>query len=60
MHNPKVVKSPIVNDCLKLKMYGHIKPQLVPNFLLHVSARELHNNLVSDIDNGGLKEARYE
>ena len=51
MHNPQVVQSSIVNDCTEL--------QLVPKLLLQVSVRELHNNLVSDTDNGGLKEARY-
>ena len=29
MHNPKVVKSPIVNDFLKVKINGHTEPQLV-------------------------------
>ena len=36
------------------------EPQLVPNFLLQVSVRELHNSLVSDPHDGGLKDARYE
>ena len=36
------------------------EPQLVPKLLLHVSVRELHNSLVSDPNNGGLKEARDE
>ena len=35
---------------------GHTKPQLVPKFLLQVYVRELHNNLVSDTDDGGIKE----
>ena len=39
-------------------MDGHTEPQLVPKLLLQVSVRELHNNLVSDTDYGGLKEAR--
>ena len=34
--------------------------QLVPKLLLHVSVRELNNNLVIDINYGGLKDARYE
>ena len=58
MHHPKVEQSPIVNDCLKVKIDGHTEPQLVPKLLLHVSVRELHNNIVSNIDDGGLKEAR--
>ena len=58
MHHPQVVQSPIVNDCLKVKIDGHTEPQLVPKLLLQVSVRELHNNLVSDTEDGGLKEAR--
>ena len=38
----------------------HIEPQLVPKFLLLVSVRELHNILVSDQNDGGLKDARDE
>ena len=60
MHHPKVVQSTIVNDCLKVKIDGLTEPQLVPKLLLQVSFRELHNDLVSNTDNGGLKEARYE
>ena len=55
MHHPQVLQSPIVNDCLKVKNDGHTEPQLAPKLLLHVSVRELHNNLVSDTENGGLK-----
>ena len=58
MHNPQVVQSPIVNDCLKVNIDGHTEPQLVSKLLLHVSVRELHNSLVSDPVDGGLKEAR--
>ena len=37
-----------------------IEPQLVPKLLLQVSVRELHNSLVSDPNDGGLKDARDE
>ena len=47
IRHPEVVQSPIENDCLKFKMYGYTEPQLFPKLLLHVSVRELHNNLVS-------------
>ena len=60
MHHPQVLQSPVVNDCLKVKIDGHTKPQLVPKNLLHVSVWELHNNLVSATIYGGLKEAKYE
>ena len=60
MHHPKVVQSPIVNDFVKVKIDGHTEPQLVPKLLLHVSVRELNNNLVSATIFGGLKEARDE
>ena len=60
MHHTQVVKSPIFNDCLKMKIDGHTEPQLVPKLLLQVSVREVYNNIVIDTDNGGLKEARDE
>ena len=46
MSHPQVVQSPIANDCLKVKIDGYTEPQLVPEFLLHVSGRELHKNIV--------------
>ena len=52
------MQSPIANDCLKVKIDGYTEPQLVPEFLLHVSVRELHNNLVRATIYDGLKEAR--
>ena len=57
MHHPKFVKSPIFNDFLKLNIDGHTEPQLVPKLLLKVSVRELHNRLVSDSVDRGIKEA---
>ena len=36
------------------------EPQLFPKLLLQVSVRELHNILVSDTNDGGLKDDRYE
>ena len=37
---------------------GHTGPQIFPKLLLQVSVRELHNSLVSDPVDGGIKEAR--
>ena len=37
MHHPQVLKSPIVNYCLKVKNDGQTEPQLVPKLLLHLS-----------------------
>ena len=51
------MQSPILNDCLKVKIDGYTEPQLVPKLLLRVSIRELHNNLVSATKDGGLQEA---
>ena len=34
--------------------------KLVPRLLLQVSVRELHNSLVSDPNDGGLKDSRDE
>ena len=36
------------------------EPQLVTKLLLRVSVRELHNSLVSDPNDGGLKDAKDE
>ena len=58
MHHPQVVQSQIFNDCLKVKIDDHSEPQLVPKTLFHVSAIELHNNLIIAKIYGGLKEAR--
>ena len=51
------MKSPIANDCLKVKIDGYTEPQLVPKLLFRVSIREPHNNLVEDTKDVGLKEA---
>ena len=58
--HPQVVRSPISNDCLKVMFDDHTEPQLVPNFLLQVFVRELHNSLVSDTNDGGIKDSRDE
>ena len=41
-------------------LYDQTEPQLVPTLLLQVSVRELHNILVSDPNDGGLKNANDE
>ena len=58
MRHPQVLQLPIFNHCLKFNIYGHTRPQIVPKLLLQVFIRELHNSLVSEPDDGGLKEAR--
>ena len=58
LQHPQVIQSPIANDCLKLYIDGQAEPQLVPKLLLHVSAIELYNSMVSLPEEGGLKEAR--
>ena len=58
MYHTQVVESPIANDCLKVKIDGYTEPQLVPKSLLQVSAKEFHNNLVSNKKCDGIKEAR--
>ena len=37
---------------------GQTEPQLVPKLLLQVAVREPHKILVSDPNDGGLKDAR--
>ena len=58
--HPQVVQSPISNDCLKVMLDDQTEPQVVPKFLLEVSVIELHNSLVSDNNDGGMKDARGE
>ena len=59
MNYPKVLRSPIFKYCLKVNIDGHTKPPNFPQLLLQVSVQELHNSLVSDPVDSGLKEARY-
>ena len=54
------MKLPIINDFLKVKIDGHTETQLVPKYLLQVSVREIHNNIVSAKIYCGIKESRYE
>ena len=58
--HPQVFQSQYSNDCLKVLLDDHIEPQLVPKLLLQVSVIELHNILVSDTNDSGLKDARDE
>ena len=58
--HPQIVKCPVSNYCLKVIYDDHTEPQLVPKLLLQVYVRELHNSLVSDPNDGGLKDARDE
>ena len=58
--HPQIFQSPISNYCLKVVLYDQTEPTLVPKILLQVSVRELHNSLVSDPNDGGLKDARDE
>ena len=55
--HPQVVQSPISNDCLKFMLDDQTEPQLVPKLLLQVSVREIHNSLLSDPNDVGLKDA---
>ena len=52
------MQSPVFNDYLKLNIDGHTIPQFFPKLLLWVYVRELHSSLVSDPEDGVLKEAR--
>ena len=51
-------QSPISNYCLKVIFDDQTEQKLVPKLLLQVSARELYNILVSDPNDGGIKDAR--
>ena len=58
--SPKVVQFPISDDFLKVMFDDQTEPQLVPKFLLQLSVILLHNILVSDPNDGGLKNSRDE
>ena len=55
--HPQVVQSPISNDSIKFMLDDQTEPQLIPKLLLQLSVRELHNSLVSDPNDGGLKDS---
>ena len=52
--HPQVVKSPILNYCLKVIYDDQTEPQMAPKWLLQISVRELHNRIVRDQNDGGL------
>ena len=54
--HPQVVQSPISNAFLKVMLDDQSEPQLVPKLLIQVSVRELHNILLSDLNNGGIRD----
>ena len=56
----KVIQSPISNYCLKVIFDDQTEPQRVPTLLLQVSVREIHHSLVSDPNDGGMKDVRDE
>ena len=58
--NPQVVQSTISNGCLKVMFDDQTESQLVPKLLPQVFVRELHNNLISDPNDGDLKYDRDE
>ena len=53
------MKSPTANNFLKVSIDSYYEPQLVSKLLLQVSVRELHNIIVINPEEGGLKEAGY-
>ena len=55
--HPQVFQPTISNYCLKVMFDDETKLELVPELLLQVSIRELHNSLVGDPNYGGLKDA---
>ena len=58
MNHPQVVQSPIIHDRLKVNIYSHAELHIILKLLLQVSVRELHNSLVIDTKDGGLKEKK--
>ena len=56
--HPQVFQSPICNNGLKVLLDDQTEPQKFSKLLLQVSVREIHNSLVSDPNDGGIKDAR--
>ena len=54
------MQSLISNDCLKVIFDDQTELQMDPKLLPKVSVRELYNSLVSNPNDGGIKEARDE
>ena len=52
------MQSSISTYCLKLSIDNQAEPQLVPKLLLKVSVIELHNSMMSTIEEEGTNEAR--
>ena len=59
-HHHQVFQSPISRYCLEVMLDYQTEPQLVPKLLLKVFVIELHNSLVIDPNDGGIKDARYQ
>ena len=58
LQHPQVVQSPRANYCIKLSINIQAEPQLVPQLLLQVSVRDLHNIMVITPEEGGINEER--
>ena len=58
LKHPQVRDSPIAKDCLKIKVTGTDKKEVVHKKLFQISVRELYNDLIKPEDQGGLKEAK--
>ena len=52
--------SPIKNECVKINVTGKYENNFVSKLLLKISFRELHNNMVRPVSQGGLPETRYQ
>jgi hypothetical protein len=61
LEHPDVVESPIVNDTLRIwNPLSKKKDQIVPKQLLQISVRELHNDLLKPVEEGGFEFAYTE
>ncbi len=58
LRNSNVRESPIARDSLLIDEDGEGIKTRVPKLLLECSVRELHNELISAVAEGGLEEAR--
>jgi hypothetical protein len=58
INHENVVHSPISSDTLLVKLFGFNTKQPIGKLLLEIPVRDLHNHLVSRVEEGGLPQAR--
>ena len=61
VNHENAIHSPIFNDTLLVKIPGSTLPKRrIGKLLLEIPVRDLHNHLVSPLEEGGLPQSRNE